>query len=294
MAGNVPEPEQKALANRLRKRLRRFASLLSLLASADDPKAVHNARVWSRRLQQYLAVLFPKPRPRKARKLRRKLRRIKRALGEWRNCDVMLALVAREQRHTRSHITRRAWEAVREHLSARRAREITRARRKLVKYSPEDFAAPTLKPLERPAEGQGEGALMQPLRASVQEASVQWHSALKQADESRDETAIHAFRIATKRLRYLVELLYDLRDETNKPLLGDLKKWQTRLGVWHDRQMLQQAIAEALARAEFLLREPDTARALLGLLKKIRARQSAELDGIFRLPRVEIRSFDDL
>ena len=72
MGDNVPASKRKALASRLHKGLRKFSSLVSTLASDDDPKAVHQARVRSRRLQQHLGVLFPKPRPRKVRKLRRR------------------------------------------------------------------------------------------------------------------------------------------------------------------------------------------------------------------------------
>ena len=141
-----------------------------------------------------------------------------------------------------------------------------------------------LKSRQRPAGEQETEALMRPLRISLEEGWSEWHSAFKKADESRDANSIHAVRLATKRLRYRVELLCDLGDAASKPWLVRLKKWQSQLGVWHDRQALRQLIAEALARPEFLLREPQTARALLSLLEKSGSRQSAELDWIF--PRV--------
>jgi CHAD domain-containing protein len=284
MADNVPAPMGKALARRVGKGLRKFSSLLSTLASGDDPKAVHQARVRSRRLQQHLGVLFPKPYPRKIRKLRRKLRRIRRALGEWRNCDVMLALVAREQRRTRGQTTRRAWQAVREYIHGLREREIVRARHKLRKNAPKQFSMPALKSRQRTAGGQDTEASMQPLRISLEKGWSEWRAAFEKAEESRDANSIHAFRIATKRLRYRVELLCDLGDAASKPCLVNLKKWQSQLGVWQDRQALRQWMAETLARPEFLLHEPQTARTLLSLLEKCGSRQSAEQEGIF--PRI--------
>jgi CHAD domain-containing protein len=288
MADNTPIG--KALAGRLRKGLRKFSSLLSTLAAGDDPKAVHQARVLSRRLQQHLGALFPKPRPRRVRKLRRVLRRIRRTLGEWRNYDVLLALVAREERRTRGRTARHAWEAVREYICGRRDREIARARRKLRKHAGEQLSMPALESRQRPAGEQDSEASMRPLRVSLEKGWSEWHAAFTKAEKSRDANWIHAFRIATKRLRYRVELFCDLGDAACKPRLASLKKWQSQLGVWHDRQALRQLIAETLARPDFLLREPQTARSLLALLEKSASRQSAELERVFPLVRESIEA----
>jgi CHAD domain-containing protein len=64
--------------------------------------------------------------------------------------------------------------------------------------------------------------------------------------------------------------------------LADL---QEALGVWHDRQVLDQAVAEAIARAEILLNELPTARILLGELENDRSLQAQDVEKIFRLAR---------
>ena len=63
--------DSNALTRLLRKRLERYVSIMPVVLVGDDPDAVHDVRVWSRRLQQSLVALFPKPRSGKVRKLRR-------------------------------------------------------------------------------------------------------------------------------------------------------------------------------------------------------------------------------
>jgi CHAD domain-containing protein len=124
---------------------------------------------------------------------------------------------------------------------------------------------------------------MQRLCDSVQEAWTQWQSACTRAQETRAVNDLHAFRIATKDLRYRTELLYDIGHRQLKGQLKWLADLQDAIGVWHDRQVLDQAIAAAVARAEILLNELQSARILLAELEKDRSRQGAAVDQIFRL-----------
>lgn len=273
----------EVLARVLRKRLRRFMSELPGVMGGDDPKAVHNVRVWSRRLQQGFAAFFPKPRPGKARRLRRMLQRARRVLAEWRNCDVMLRLVAREQRRTRSQTKRYAWELVREYLHEKRGRQLLIAQQKLLKYDLPNFAGHVRQLLDHLTGDESAEMSVAPLHGSIENAWAQWQSALAHAEETREARDIHTFRIATKRLRYRLELMHELGEDGMLPLSNWLKELQEALGKWHDRQTLHQVMAETLARPEFLMREPGAARTLLAELEKDRPRQSAALENIFQL-----------
>lgn len=93
----------------------------------------------------------------------------------------------------------------------------------------------------------------------------------------------HQLRIATKDLRYRTELLYAVGHSQVKAHLNWLAELQDALGVWHDRQVLDQAVAEAVARAEILLTELKAARILLAELETDQSRQSQEVEKIFRL-----------
>ena len=76
-----------------RRQLDILISLQPKVLRGDDPDAIHDMRVASRRLQQILDLLYPKPRPQKIRKLRRIIRRARTTLSGVRNCDVLLQRV---------------------------------------------------------------------------------------------------------------------------------------------------------------------------------------------------------
>jgi len=233
-------------------------------------------------LQQALGAFFPKPRSGKVRRLRRTPRRIRRALGEWRNCDVLFEIVERRQRRTRSDAKRQAWGFVRDYLLQKRAKEVTRAGKKLRRQELGDYAALAQKLLVRPAEESPE-LLMQRLCDGVEGAWTEWQSALTRAQETGALGDLHAFRIATKNLRYRTELLRDVGHKHLKAQLKWLADLQDAIGVWHDRQVLYQAVAKAVARTETLLHERPTVRILLAELEKDCKRERAEVEKIFRL-----------
>ena len=275
--------DSDALTRLLRKRLERYVSIMPVVLVGDDPDAVHDVRVWSRRLQQSLVALFPKPRSGKVRKLRRTLRRVRRALGQWRNCDVVLKLASKQQQRTRSREKKQAWGLVRDYLLQRRGDQVARARKKLRRQDLADLVGRIEKLMVQSGGQQETEALMARLCAGIEGAWTKWQSSLVQAVEARQRSDIHALRIASKTLRYRIELLHDLGDANTQPLLEWLKELQEALGIWHDRQVLYQAMAEAMARPEFLLRRPDVARKLLIEMEKDYLRQETAINEIFRL-----------
>ena len=273
---------RRALTRLVRKRLKKFVALVPQVRADGNPKIIHDTRVWSRRLQQAINALFPKPRSGKVRRLRRTPRQIRRALGEWRNCDVLLELVARQHRRTRSEAKRQAWAFVRDYLLQKRAQEIARAEKKLLRQDLGDYAARAERVLKQ-ASDENPDILMERLGASVQAAWIGWQSALTRAQETRAIGDLHAFRIATKVLRYRTELLFDIGAKPLKAQLDSLADLQDVIGVWHDRQVFHRAMAEALARAEVLLNEMPAVRLLLAELATDRSRRANEVHDIFRL-----------
>jgi len=273
---------QNALMRLLRRRLKRFVNLAPQIRANADVKTIHDARVWSRRLQQAIDALFAKPRSAKARRLRRTPRLIRRALGDWRNCDVVLDIVARQHRRTRSDDKRQAWILIRDHLLRKRAKAVARALKRLARADLGDYAARAQRVLRQPRD-ENPDRLMQRLGDSVQEARIAWQASLTRAQETRAAGDLHGLRIATKILRYRTELLYDLGAGHFKPRLKWLAALQEAIGVWHDRQVLQQAVAEALARADVLLNETQAARILLAALQRDRVLHAKEVKKLFLL-----------
>ncbi|MGH7794858.1 MAG: CHAD domain-containing protein [Candidatus Binatia bacterium] len=273
---------RRALRRLLRKRVKKFMASAPAARRNAETKTVHDARVWSRRLQQAVGALFPKPRSGKVRRLRRTPRRIRRALGEWRNCDVLLEMVAKQQRRTRSDAKRRAWALVRDYLLQKRSKEVARAEKKMLRVDLGDYTALAQRLLDQPPEESPE-VLMERLRDSVRRAWSKWQNALSRAQETRAAADLHRFRIATKDLRYRRELLDGVGQRHVKAQLKWLAELQEALGVWHDRQVLDQAVAEAVARAEILRTELRSARILLAELETDQRRQSRDIEKIFRL-----------
>lgn len=280
----APDPAvvHRGLTRLLRKRVKKFVTLAPQVRADGNPKIVHDLRVWSRRVQQVVSAFFPKPRSGKVRRLRRTPRRIRRVLGEWRNCDVLLETVARQQRRTRSEAKRRAWAFVRDYLLHKRSKEVARAGKKLLRQDLGDYAALAHRVLAQSPEESSE-ILMQRLGDSVEGAWTKWQSALVRAQETRAVKDLHALRVATKLLRYRTELLYDVGHRDMKGRLKWLAHLQDALGEWHDRQVLHQAVAEAIARAEVLLNEMQVVRILLGEVEKDRKHESIEVEKVFHL-----------
>jgi CHAD domain-containing protein len=246
--------------------LNRFVSLETKVLNGDDPEAIHDMRVASRRLQQVLDLVFPKPLPREARRLRRKIRRCRRALGDVRNCDVLLEQVAGRLARRRCS-DRESWTAVKQHLQERRSGSFARAIRKLSKVNLAVFYMRAKEILDRlrPTAArdhvsnplvQADGPALEPFPARLGQALAGvWSEFEKQVAAShREMTApsIHAARICAKRLRYLLEVVNQFGIPGSSGALAWLRKIQQHLGDWHDMEVLEEMIIEMIARPGFL------------------------------------------
>ena len=167
----------------------------------------------------------------------------------------------------------------------KRSAEADGARKKLLRQDIGSYADLAHGLLEHPSTD-GADAAGQRLHASVQEAWGEWTSALARAEDTRTVEDLHAFRVATKRLRYRTELLDNVGPERMKTPLAWLETLQDALGTWHDRQLLQRAVAEAVGRTDVLLRELPHARVLLAELDAERRRPPRDVERILRLARV--------
>ncbi len=262
-----PSPEHRddcaRLERLLQDRVRKFMSILPKVLAEDVPDAVHDLRVWSRRLQQVVAALAPNPPSTEARKMVRALRRARRSLGGWRDCDVLIGLLERKARRVCKPEEKRACDMIRDLALRKRARNVRRARRRLANrklFTLEHRAQKLLLELSHGEHRDGGNVLA----SSVAEGYTQWRQALSHARDGFDPADIHAFRIRTKRLRYRIEMTSDL-DGTSEAegALGFLRSLQDGLGRWHDQAELGRLTAEALANREFLLNHARLAAVLL-------------------------------
>ncbi len=261
------------------KQLDRFMSYEPKVLRGDDPDAIHDMRVASRRLQQILDLMYPKPRPHTVRTLRRQIRRTRRGLGEVRNCDVLLAHVGRQIARRRG-APRALWTAVEHYLRERRAESFQRALRKLSKVNLAVFYVQMKTCLEpgpahthHHAHAAAELApedFYQRVRQSLERLASDWSARVEQSRQDSRGPVIHGARIATKRLRYLIEVLAAFEVEGSEDVLAWLRALQTHLGDWHDREVLEQMMIEMVARPDFLRDHLDLAIGLEKLILKNR------------------------
>jgi CHAD domain-containing protein len=245
------------------RQLNRFVSYEAKVLKGDDADAIHDMRVGSRRLQQVLDLLYPKPLVPEIRRMRRQIRRCRQILGEVRNCDVLLEIVARSLGRKRS-ARREAWRAVHHYLRMRRSEIFLRAMRKLGKINLAGIYVDLKELMHQDAKprqsAQNDPHLLQTPRPGLAEElsgalQLVWGCFEAQIDESHRDShpeIIHGARIATKRLRYLLEVFHEFGVSGSADALTWLRQLQKDLGDWHDLVVLEEMMIEMLARREFL------------------------------------------
>jgi CHAD domain-containing protein len=278
------------------RQLDRFMSLEPKVLRGDDPDAIHDLRVASRRLQQILDLLYPAPRPAEIRKLRRKIQRCRRTLGEVRNCDVQLQRVERTLGSKRT-ARRESWEAVRHYLRQRRSENFQKAVRKLGKVNLAVFYVQLKEHLAPNHTAGGSGRRSEPagelgaeqFYERVAEALERvWHGIETQIAQShRDSSApvIHSVRIAAKRVRYLIEVIREFNVAGAAKTLVRLRALQQLLGDWHDLEVLEQMMIEMLARPQFLRDHLELAMGVERLILRIRLHKQRHRQRYFRMTR---------
>jgi CHAD domain-containing protein len=293
------DKEWKKVRQLALRRLERFISLEPKVVAGDEPNAIHDLRVASRRLQQVLDLLNPQPRPREIRRLRRRIQRCRRVLGEVRNCDVFLGRVDRYLARKRT-TQRGTWTAIEEYLRSRRTGLFQKAIRKFNRQNLTGLYV-RLREHLRAAGTAPNGNLAMPDGASCPETlagdfrprmarSLEpvWTAFESQVTESRDNprsSTIHAVRLAAKRLRYLLEVVHEFRVPGCADQLAWLRRLQQHLGDWHDLETQSQTMAGMVARPTFLREHLELCQQIISLIRREQARKKVYEDKYFLMVR---------
>lgn len=210
-----------------------------------DIRAIHRARVASRRLRELVPVLELDPAT--CARLLRDLRRATRALGRVRELDVMAHLLT-DLNEEPGELDGGVSEVSAHLRKARRlalAREVRKGRlsadlRRLGKR-----LARSLTTLDQ--RGSRERRRWRwALEARVVRRADVLEGAMREAGPFYLPEKLHAVRIALKKFRYAVELSAEA-SQTAPPELRVLRRAQTLLGDLHDRQRLVDRIREVQA-----------------------------------------------
>jgi CHAD domain-containing protein len=280
-----------------RKHLLEYIALESRVLKGDDIVAIHDFRVASRRLQEALDLLYPQPRSKRLQKLRRRIRRSRRALSDLRNCDVVMQHV-KEFSAKSSPAQQHTWTAFEEYLQKRRLDDFQNGVGKLSRINladlyvrlEESLAATEQSLLKTQPESAADGKAREmhgSLHSRVTHAlQLRWKNVSEQlaATESGESGAsLHGIRIASKRIRYLIEVIRELKIADTRGMLGHLRRVQSALGDWHDIEVLEQMISEMVARPEFLRKNIKLAIELTRLMLKTEKIKQAYHDRYMRL-----------
>ncbi|REJ94817.1 MAG: CHAD domain-containing protein [Planctomycetota bacterium] len=198
------------------------------------PEDVHKLRIATRRVDAFLrtfAVVTPR---RRARKLSRELRRVRRAAGDVRNLDVLIERTAPE---STDHDGSTEGDWVVAQLRRRRDRAARRLSKTLRSIHSKRFRGQLARLKKRLRwRGSGSEPSIASAAAPLIRPEVDRFLAATSCDLS-DISRLHRMRLRGKRLRYSLELLVALlpQDERLGRLKAALKQMQEQLGDLNDR-----------------------------------------------------------
>jgi len=224
----------------LKKRLDAFARVLAGVEQGDV-RALHRARVASRRLRELIPVMQLDRAA--ARKLSRRLRKVTRRLGTVRELDVLLLSI------DELHVSRRARGPGLGRVGVAVSKDRDRARKRLAHELPMDAIRRLVRRLERVVDDLRVAEAASAVRATA--AGWRWaldarvaRRAGRLEDAVRDAGAVylpdrlHTVRIAMKKMRYALELSQEASGARFDADIKTLARAQDLLGRMHDLQML--------------------------------------------------------
>ena len=228
----------------LRTRADRFSRALRGLEQGDV-RALHRARVATRRLREILPILCIEGLT--VRKLIRRLKKTTSRLGTVRELDVLLLLIDELHDSRREHaaaLGRVAMAVAKMRDDARKQlfghasmRDLRRTARKL-----DDVVAELAREDEQPGK-----ALRWAIEARVARRAERLASALRKAGAVYLPERLHVVRIAAKKLRYSVELAAEITASDRAADVRVLRAAQNVLGRMHDLQTLIDRVRQVQA-----------------------------------------------
>ena len=232
----------------LKKCVDQFSRVLRAVEKGDV-RALHQARVTSRRMRELVPMLqLEGP---IGRKIARRLRKVTGRLGTVRELDVLLLLI------DELHVSRRPGSGALGRVGVRVSKTRDEARKKLFAKLPIAELTRLARKLDRivaqlkEAEGASSKTAARSWRwaidARVAKRGARLSAAIADAGALYLPERLHAVRIAVKKLRYAVELSAESAGERNGADLRLLKRHQELLGRMHDVQMLVDQVRQTQA-----------------------------------------------
>jgi CHAD domain-containing protein len=232
----------------LKRRVDRFTRVLAGVEQGDV-RALHRARVATRRLRELIPVLQLDVS--ESRKLVRRLRKVTRRLGAVRELDVLLLLI------DEMHVSSRARASALGRVGIDVANERDRTRKRLFEHRPVDALWRLAGRLERAttqlqlADAASKKTTTRSVRwaldARVAQRASRLSAAVQDAGALYLPDRLHTVRIALKKMRYALELSNEVHGRRGDADLRALMRAQDLLGRMHDVQVLIDRVRELQA-----------------------------------------------
>jgi CHAD domain-containing protein len=249
-AGLVDPAEAAFAAAAVMQRLEALVSEADGVKEGSDIEFVHRMRVASRRLRTALRV-FEDCLPRRPFKVwQRMVRRITRSLSRARDLDVQLEFVARFDTPRLKPRLRPGIERLELRLRQQRAGLQAEVVKRVEKFEASRVVESIEDQLGPPAEGvPASNALWRRARREIAGHLDEVLGFRTYVDRPECVAELHEMRIATKRLRYSLELFRPLFENRLDPFIDRAKEVQTLLGDLHDADVWLEFLPE-FARTE--------------------------------------------
>jgi CHAD domain-containing protein len=232
------------IAGLVQKRLTRLAQTKNFEVAKDAVEALHDLRVASRRLRAFVDVFEPLLNQDIARRAKRPLRKVTRAVRTLRDWDVQAGLLGERLARATTEIGKITLEDLLASVAAQRKQEAKLAHRRLRAVDFDDVhfsvcAALGATVTRLPAPGSASRQLLWELL----EPFVRATSANHPPDDGLEHPEwMHDFRIRLKKLRYALELFEPTLGAAFEPLYAPVEALQELLGQHHDLVVLAELV----------------------------------------------------
>lgn len=254
---------EKEVALYARKRVRKLRSTFRAVVENSDSRAVHDFRKETRLLQTIVDACGIRQPTRMTKKIRRRLQKARRALGEWRDSDVMLNELKKAQQKARTKGERLCWSQVARRIAKRRRRIVSKFFRKCKSLKVTTTGAKAKALVKKKLKSKSS---MDSFRLLLQSGWKKWNGAIDDFVRNPAAPELHAVRIKTKTLRYAIELTQRFYPDHHLASASEwLKDIQDRVGAWHDEFMLSQRVLETFSKSP---REQSAVKVLRELKEK--------------------------
>ncbi|MGE5610721.1 MAG: CHAD domain-containing protein [Bacillota bacterium] len=259
--------------------IRSLGKLVPLALDQWDEKAIHDARVATRRLKSVLSLLAPALSSDRTKQLKKTTRKLRRRLGALRDADVMLGHLQELSVQQPSDL---AIQWVQGRLMQEREELREKCRQKL-SASRVMANLTRAKPLEEQVQELGTvpaRLLSEQLPTQLAEFSEQAGHLVRAVAGGNHAAQVkdpHALRIATKALRYTLELAPAAGFPLPSTVLKSLKQMQDALGLWHDYVVLGERILRLTLDSGVPYHDPALYEGLLDLSRLVSRRAQRQL-----------------